>query len=210
MLNSNRKGAIAEAEIAAAAVRLDVPVLRPVSEHGRYDLGFEIGDRLLRVQCKWAALAADESVVVIRVGCSRYTPGGYIRSSYSESEIDLLAAYCGELDRCYLLPIAAVAGVREIHLRLRPARNAQRACINLAADYEFAGAVAQLGERVTGSHEVGGSSPPSSTSAVPRHGLELGAHEFRERFGHYMELAAAGTDILIRRRGRPFARLSAP
>jgi prevent-host-death family protein len=36
---------------------------------------------------------------------------------------------------------------------------------------------------------------------------EVGAHEFRNRFGHYMERASAGADILIRRHGRPFARL---
>ena len=83
-------------------------------------------------------------------------------------------------------------------LRLTPPRNAQRACINLADDYEFTGAVAQLGERVAGSHEVRGSSPLSSTSAAPRLGLVLGAHEFRERFGYYMEQAAAGEEILIR------------
>jgi prevent-host-death family protein len=40
--------------------------------------------------------------------------------------------------------------------------------------------------------------------------LALGAHEFRERFGYYMERAAAGEEILIRRHGRPFARLSPP
>ena len=33
-----------------------VPVLRPVQEHGRYDLAFEIGERIYRVQCKWGAL----------------------------------------------------------------------------------------------------------------------------------------------------------
>jgi len=36
---------------------------------------------------------------------------------------------------------------------------------------------------------------------------EVGAHEFRNRFGLYMERAAAGTEILIRRRGKPYARL---
>ena len=51
MLNSNAKGGIAELEIAAAAVRLGVPVLKPLTEHGRYDLAFEIGHQLLRVQC---------------------------------------------------------------------------------------------------------------------------------------------------------------
>jgi hypothetical protein len=46
VLSNNEKGAIAEAEIAAAAIRLSLPVLRPISEHGRYDLTFEIAGRL--------------------------------------------------------------------------------------------------------------------------------------------------------------------
>jgi len=35
----------------------------------------------------------------------------------------------------------------------------------------------------------------------------VGAHLFRNHFGYYMERAAAGTEILIRRRGKPYARL---
>ncbi len=136
-----------------------------MTEHGRFDLAFEIGPRLLRVQCKWGCLARDRSVITVRTGGSRCTPNGDVLSSYAEDEIDLLAVYCGEIDRCYLLPPRLVAGRREIALRLTPPRNAQRACINLADDYEFTGAVAQLGERVAGSHEVGGSSPPGSTGA---------------------------------------------
>jgi len=41
---------------------------------------------------------------------------------------------------------------------------------------------------------------------VPCH-EEVGAHEFRNHFGYYMERAAAGAEILIRRRGKPYARL---
>ena len=65
VLTSNRKGAIAETKIAAAATELGIPVLRPIVEHGRYDLAFEVGDRILRVQCKWGAL--DEAQAVIKV-----------------------------------------------------------------------------------------------------------------------------------------------
>jgi prevent-host-death family protein len=39
---------------------------------------------------------------------------------------------------------------------------------------------------------------------------EVGAHEFRNRFGLYMERAAGGTEFLIRRHGRPYARLGPP
>ena len=108
------------------------------------------------------------------------TPGGDVRSPYQESEIDLLAIYCNDLDRCYLLPCSLIAGMQMVHLRLSAPRNGQRACINLAEDFDFAGAVAQLEERRHGMAEATGSSPVSSTVS-PRpagsvvHGV--GAHQ---------------------------------
>jgi prevent-host-death family protein len=202
-MDSNRKGAIAEAEIALAAIRLGIPVLKPVAEHGRYDLGFELAGRILRVQCKWASF--DETAGVIKVGLqgSWLSPNGYVRSSYAEDEIDLVAVYCGDLDRCYLLPCSLVAGRRAIYLRVSPSRNAQRACINLASEYEFAGAVAQLEEHQSGTLGARGSSPLSSTPSA----VDVGCHEFRNHFGYYLERAAAGVEIRISRRGRPYARL---
>jgi hypothetical protein len=53
--STNQKGSIAELKIAAAAAELGVPVLAPMTEHGRYDLAFEVGGQFLRVQCKSAA-----------------------------------------------------------------------------------------------------------------------------------------------------------
>jgi PD-(D/E)XK endonuclease len=52
VLNSNAKGNIAEAGIALEAIKLGFEVLRPVAEHGRYDLVLDTGTQLLRVQCK--------------------------------------------------------------------------------------------------------------------------------------------------------------
>ena len=57
---------------------------------------------------------------------------------------------------------------------------------------------------MAGSHEVRGSSPLSST---PPDTLRTGCHEFRNHFGHYLDQAAAGHEIEISRRGRPYARL---
>ncbi len=134
---------------------------------------------------------------------------GYRRRSYAAHEIDLVAVYCHDLDRCYLLPVELAAERRAIWLRLTAARNEQRACINLASNFEFSGAVAQLEERSAGSRQVRGSSPLSST----RRGtdpLELKANDFRNRFGQYMEGVAGGQTTLITRHGRPLARLVPP
>jgi PD-(D/E)XK endonuclease len=163
VLSSNQKGAIAETKIAAAATELGVPVLRPIVEHGRYDLAFEVGGQILRVQCKWGSLDERASVVRVNLQTCRHTPKGYVYGSYSASEIDAVAVYCRDLDRCYLLPMSLVEGRRGVHLRLTPPLNGQRACLNHEEQFRFPGAIAQLGERLRGTQEVAGSSPAGST-----------------------------------------------
>jgi hypothetical protein len=77
-MDTNRKGAIAEIKIAAAAIELGIPVLRPMVEHGRYDLAFEIADRILRVQCKWGGLDDEGAVIRVALQTSCLTPAGYV------------------------------------------------------------------------------------------------------------------------------------
>src|SRR5688500_16262169 len=149
MSESTIKGAIAEAAITAAAVELGFVVLRPLVEGRRYDLVIDTGPHLLRVQCKWAQRKG--SVILVHLSTCRHTPSGYVRSTYGPDEVDGIAVYCHELKRCFYLPIEAVAGRKGVSLRLTPAANHQEAAINYANDYRF-GAIAQLGERVTGSH----------------------------------------------------------
>lgn len=156
MLTTDQKGNIAEISITAAAVKLGVEVYRPIGEGQRYDLIFDLESSLLRVQCKWSTRYDD--VLIVRSYSSRRTAGGKIVCrGYTEAEIDAVAVYCAQLDRCYLLPPELWAGRRHVYLRLAPSRNNQMQRINWAKNFEFAatlgrrGAVAQLGERLAGS-----------------------------------------------------------
>lgn len=207
-VNSNHKGNVAELAIAKEAAGLHLPVFHPLTEHGRYDLGIEIGGRLLRVQCKWARKLGD--VVAINLVTSRRGANGYVKRTYSAKEVDAIAAYCEAIDECFLPPIDLVEGKTGIQLRLAPARNGQRAALHFAEQYRL-GAVAQLAERRHGMAEAEGSNPSSSTSELTASGpVEVGAHEFRNRFGYYLEQAAGGAEVLVSRRGRPYARLCPP
>jgi PD-(D/E)XK nuclease superfamily protein len=204
-LTPNQKGAIAEAAIAAEAVKAGLLVARP-DQDARYDLIFDTGTSLLRVQCKWGNLSVRESVVKVNLVSSWCTPSGYARNTYQAGEVDLFGVYCYELNRCYLLEADGLVGRRSIYLRLSEPKNAQRACVNLASDFSFHGAIAQLGERLRGTQEVAGSSPASSTPSGST--KIVGANRFRNHFGWYMERAAAGEIFHISRRGRPYVQLS--
>lgn len=166
-MTTDQKGAIAEAAIALAAMKLGVDVYRPLGEGGRYDLILDVGSRLLRVQCKWAATL--KQVLVVRCYTFRRTRAGWKKTTYSADEVDVIAAYSMELDRCFLIPIELVAQRPTIQLRFAPTLNNQKRRINWAEEFDFAatlrrhqGAVAQLGERQSGTLEVRGSIPLGS------------------------------------------------
>jgi hypothetical protein len=141
-LTPSQKGAAAEAAITLATIQLGLTVLRPLCEGRRYDLVIDLEPQLLRVQCKLARRIG--GVLAVRLKTSRYTPDGYVATSYTASEIDAICAYSPELHKCFLLPIAEVAGRRAIHLRLSPPRNHQAEGIVWARDYELADAIARL------------------------------------------------------------------
>jgi PD-(D/E)XK nuclease superfamily protein len=202
-LTPTEKGAIAEAKIYAAAVEAGIVVARPFTEGRRYDLIFDVGPKLLRVQCKTSPRQGD--VIVLRAVTSQYTPSGHVRTRYAASEVDGIAAYCPELDACFYVPIEDLEGKAVAHFRLAPARNGQRAGVTMTAQYRL-GAVAQLGERSAGSRKVVGSIPISSTPS-PGADIVVGAHAFRERFGYWMQLAA-GTDVVVTRHGTTRVRLT--
>jgi hypothetical protein len=167
MLTTDQKGIVAETKIAAEALVAGIGVAKPMGDQ-RYDLIFDLGVRLLRVQCKWAVKLGD--VVIIRTRRVRRGPEGLIRRMYLPEEIDAVAGYCAELDACYFLPHELSVQRAAVQLRLAPTKNNQAVGIKWARDFDLGatlaklnGPIAQLGERAAGSGEVVGSSPTGST-----------------------------------------------
>ena len=87
MLTTDQKGAIAEMAIAWEATRLGIEVYRPITEGGRFDMIFLVGDDLARVQCKWAPRQGD-----VIVGFSSRGPGGdWLKPDLSAPGAQILA-----------------------------------------------------------------------------------------------------------------------
>jgi hypothetical protein len=131
VLRTDQKGAIAELKIAARAAQLGIGVSSAYTVE-RYDLIFDLRPKLLRVRCKWATRYGE--IMVVRCYRNRRNRDGLLTRLYSPDEIDAFAAYCADVDECYVLPIEASAGRRNIQLRL--------------ADEEQSVAGDQLGERL--------------------------------------------------------------
>jgi hypothetical protein len=170
MLTTDQKGALAEQAVVFAALKLGIGVFQPLGDE-RYDLILDLRPKLLRVQCKWATRKGD--VVVIQTTRCRRGSNGLIHRGYESGEIDVIAAYCADLECCYLLPPELSVDRAAVQLRLAPSRNNQQQRINWAKDYEFGatlqklyGPIAQLGERLSGTQKVAGSIPAGSITGV--------------------------------------------
>jgi hypothetical protein len=134
VLTSDQKGAVAETAVAHAAARVGIGVLKPLAPE-RYDLAFDVGGRLLRVQCKWASRRGDVVTIYCYSSCRAAT--GLTRKTYSRNDADLIVGYCCELERCYVVSAERFDGRHQVDLRLTPTRNNQSLRINWARDYEF-------------------------------------------------------------------------
>jgi hypothetical protein len=142
VLTTDQRGAIAESAVAHAAIKLGIGVYTPLTEGGRYDLILEVGPRLCRVQCKLARPRVN--VVVVQCYSTRRAKEGLRKRVYRADEIDLIAAYCAELDRCYLLLADDFDGRTQVDLRVDACRNNQRKGVNWAEDYAFEARMAAL------------------------------------------------------------------
>lgn len=124
-LSTDQKGAIAESAIVHAAIKLGVGAFKPVTDGHRYDLIFDLVRRLVRVQCKTAVFHGD--VLAVPFYSNRRGPSGFRKRMYTREEIDAVAAYSPELDRCFLMDMGTFGPRTYVQLRLAPCRNNQRA-----------------------------------------------------------------------------------
>jgi hypothetical protein len=141
MLTTNQKGFVAETAVIHECAKLGVPVSKPLDDQ-KYDLIFDLGENLLRVQCKWAALNGE--VVVIRTRTCRRGREGLIHRSYAPGEIDAIAAFCPDTHRCYFLPHELSVDRVAVQLRVAPTRNNQASGIRWARDFELGATLSAL------------------------------------------------------------------
>ncbi|MGN6797114.1 MAG: group I intron-associated PD-(D/E)XK endonuclease, partial [Gaiellaceae bacterium] len=134
MLTTDQKGIVAETNIAAAALAAGVGVAKPLGDQ-RYDLIFDVGDALLRIQCKWAVRIDD--VVIVRCRRVRRGRNGLVRRVYLSTEIDAIVGYCAATGACYYLPKHMSVERAAVQLRLAPTLNNQARGINWAQDFEL-------------------------------------------------------------------------
>jgi PD-(D/E)XK endonuclease len=134
-LNRKSKGDLAELRVASDLVQRGYKIAIPYGEDWDFDLIVCRGQRLERVQVKYAC--SDGAVIPVRSRSHSLTNGKVRVTKYYTAElIDWLAVFDETTDRCYYVPAAELGeGMSELRLRLTPARNQQRIGIRPASSY---------------------------------------------------------------------------
>lgn len=116
-----------EAVILAALVAAGKDELVPFGAYLPYDLAYEEGGKLVKIQCK---SGRERNGVIIFRTC--YVGRGPARDY--RGIIDVFGVYCHDRGEVYLVPVEDVPP-RGAHLRLDPPKNGQQARIRMAAPY---------------------------------------------------------------------------
>ena len=113
------------------------PVLTPFGENTRYDLVFDDGRRLVKVQCKTGRLRRG---AIVFNACSSYAhhPNRRVARRDYLDEVDFFGVHCPGTGGVYLVPVADAPRRTQCSLRVDPSRNKQARGIHLAARYEIA------------------------------------------------------------------------
>ncbi len=129
------KGDLAELKVATDLVERGHQVAFPFGEDNDFDLILIRDEQLERVQVKYTE--SDGHVVTVKCYSHSLT-NGRVRATkrYTSATIEWLAVYDKTTNRCFYVPSEDLGrGRSQLHLRLTPALNNQRAKIRFADDY---------------------------------------------------------------------------
>jgi len=134
MHTSNWKGQLAVSKAEIRAFELGFVPCRPLFDN-RYDMIVDDGEKLWRVQVKYAngkPSNTDGSVVVKLAYETRQRRCIY---TYSDTEVDALVVYIPKIDRLCWFPCSVFVGKKVLCVRIEPPLNRQKSRIYLASDY---------------------------------------------------------------------------
>jgi hypothetical protein len=102
MINSKKKGEIAEAFVAAKFLEKGWTVLKPLGDNDRYDFVVDRGRGFERVQVKSNWNNSIDDKVTFSLRSIRVNKNKNVSKTYHD-EIDLMAFYCASRKEVYLL-----------------------------------------------------------------------------------------------------------
>ena len=132
-MNTRDKGERAEIKILTALIERGDTVSVPWGDNQRYDLIWDNGVELARVQVKSGRLR-DGVIQFDSISNSTYYKPQYEPKGY-KGQVEYFGVYCPDNDQCYIIPIDDVPDGRP-HLRVEATKNGQTKNIRWAKDYQ--------------------------------------------------------------------------
>jgi hypothetical protein len=116
-VDTKLKGDIAEQATILFALQKGWGVLRPIGDRLPYDLVFDTGNVLVKIQVKSAWFDESRKNYVIDTRRTKTNRKQMLRSSYSATDFDFAVAYIEELNVFYVFPVEEfISYSSEIHL----------------------------------------------------------------------------------------------
>jgi hypothetical protein len=117
IMDTKLKGDIAEQAAVIQALKRGWGVLKPVGDRLPYDLVFDIGGALMKVQVKSSWFSESTSNYVVDNRRTKTNRRLMVREAYTLSDFDFALIYLNELDLFYVFPVDVFIGYgSEIHL----------------------------------------------------------------------------------------------
>lgn len=130
-MNTKAIGNISEAMVLAALVRTGKNVLIPWGDNLRYDMAYDDGGKLIRIQCKTAQDLGNGSITFPTASSSVHRGGR--RKNY-RGQIEFFGVYSPLTREVYLVPVDDV-GISHATLRIELSVNNQIRKVRWAKDY---------------------------------------------------------------------------
>jgi hypothetical protein len=116
-MSTKLRGDIAEQAAILQALKHGWGVLKPIGDRLPYDLVFDVGTALVKVQVKCAWFDAQRGNYVVDNRRTKTNRRLMVRDTYDLSDFDFALAYVEDLDLFYVFPVEVFIGyASEIHL----------------------------------------------------------------------------------------------
>jgi PD-(D/E)XK endonuclease len=133
MHSTHQKGEIAQLKVQLRAAEKGVILSKPLID-SRYDFVLDDGQRLERVQVKYASGRAQNSRGSIKVNLKSWE-GRKLRRRYCTDEVDALLVYIPQIDKVLRFEAGFFCERESFIVRIQPAKNGQTKGILWATDF---------------------------------------------------------------------------
>lgn len=133
MHSTHQKGEIAQLKVQLRAAEKGIVLSKPVID-SRYDFILDDGQRLERVQVKYASGRAPHSQGSVKINLKSWD-GRKLRRRYCADEVDALLVYIPQMDEVLRFEADLFCQRASFTIRLEPAKNGQTKSILNARDF---------------------------------------------------------------------------